>query len=130
MGPGSDDPITVNGMLNCGSHVILIDSMLVEHPGLCWYHLHNHLPISVAVNSTSLSDSHLHKYIKISPYAPDFSWTSQTVKAFVTPGLCVPLHLGLPFLTVNCILADFETHTVIDKNNNYALLNCPPPKPH
>lgn len=39
--------------------------------------------------------------------------------------LCLPLLLGLPFLSINQIVADFEHHTVIDKNTNYNLLKPP-----
>jgi hypothetical protein len=49
----------------------------------------------------------------------------RTIKAVVTPKLYVLLLLGLPFLTVNHIVADFELRTAIDKLSNYDLLNPP-----
>lgn len=55
----------------------------------------------------------------------DSAWTSRTIKAVITPMLCLPLLLGLPFLSINQIIADFEHHTVIDKNTNYNLLKPP-----
>jgi hypothetical protein len=103
MGPVADELITVNSMLDCGAHIILIDSVLVKKLGLCHFHLHNPLPICVALNNLTTSESHLYEYVKIAPYSPDPAWTSQTVKAVVTLKLCVPLLLGLPFLTVNHI---------------------------
>jgi hypothetical protein len=45
------------------------------------------------------------------------------------PNLCVPLLLGLPFLSINCIVTDFKERTAIDKMNDYNLLNPPVPKP-
>lgn len=63
--------------------------------------------------------------MKIAPYAPDSAWTSQTVKAVITPNLCVPVLFGLPFLSINCIVTDFKDHTAIDKMCGYDLLNPP-----
>lgn len=50
------------------------------------------------------------------------------LKAVVTPKLCVPLLLGLPFLSINHIVADFKLCSAIDKTNDYDLLNPPVPK--
>lgn len=46
-------------------------------------------------------------------------------KSLVTPNLCVPLLLGLPFLMVNCIVIDFECRMAIEKTNGYDLLKPP-----
>jgi len=83
------------------------------------------VPLVALNNSSSSLDSHLHEYIKLVPYAPGSAWISQTVKAIVTPNLYVPLLLDLPFLTVNHIVTDFKTHTTINKENKYDLLNPP-----
>jgi len=115
-------------MLDCGAHIVSIDDMLADALGLCHFHLHKPLPISVALNNSALLNSHLYEYIKIVPYAPDSAWVGQTIKAVVTPKLCVPLLLGLPFLTVNHIVADFELRTAIDKLLSYDLLNPPSTK--
>lgn len=72
-----------------------------------------------------MSDSHLYEYVKITQYTVDAAWMSHSVKAVITPMLCVPLLLGLPFLTVNHIVADFQHCSVIDRNNKYDLLNPP-----
>jgi hypothetical protein len=93
--------------------------------GLHRFCLHEPLPISIAVNNTSCSDSHLYEYVKIAPFAPDSSYVLHTVKAIITPGLCVPLLLGLPFLVLNNIVADFVACTTVDKTSNIDLLNPP-----
>jgi hypothetical protein len=67
----------------------------------------------------------LYEYVKITPFSPDSAYVSRTIKAVVTPNLCVPLLLGLPFLAVNHIVADFVAHTAIDKHCNFDLLNPP-----
>lgn len=125
MGPSVDKPLRVTSMLNCGAHVVFIDATLILHLGLCHFCLHKPLPISMALNNTTCSDSHLHEYVKITPFAPDSSYVLPTIKAVVTPLLCVLLLLGLPFLSVNHIVADFVTRTAIDKHCNYGLLNPP-----
>jgi hypothetical protein len=71
------------------------------------------------------SDSHLHEYVKIAPFALDSSYVSCTIKAIVTPKLCVPLLLGLLFLYANHIIADFFSCTAIDQTCGYDLLNPP-----
>jgi hypothetical protein len=91
--------------------------------GLRRFRLHKPLPISVALNNSTTSDSHLHEFVRIAPFAPNSAWVSCTVKAIIVPHLCVPLLLRLPFLTANQILVDFASHTAIDKHCNYDLLN-------
>lgn len=43
----------------------------------------------------------------------------------MTEKLCVPLLLGLPFLSMNHIVADFKLCSAIDKTNGYDLLHPP-----
>lgn len=73
LGPAIDEPLTVKGMLNCGAHIVLIDESLITHLGLRRFCLHKPLPISVAMNNATCSDSHLHEYVKVTPFAPNSS---------------------------------------------------------
>lgn len=130
MGPVADDLMTVMGMIDSGAHIVLIDEMLVQQLGLRCFHMHKPLPISVALNNSPTSESYLYEYVTIAPYSPDSAWTSQMLKAVIMPNLCVPLLLGLPFLTVNCIITDFECHTAIVKMSGYDLLELPVHKHH
>lgn len=107
---------------------MLIDSTLVKELGLRHFRLHKLLPISVALNNLTTSESHLYKYIKIAPYSLDSAWTSRTLKAIVTPKLCVPILLRLPFLSINHFVANFKLCSAIDKINNYDLLKPAVPK--
>jgi hypothetical protein len=63
MGPGAGEPVSVMGMLDCGAHVVLIDSWLVDQLRLCHFCLHKPLPISVmvALNSSAMSESQLYE---------------------------------------------------------------------
>jgi hypothetical protein len=125
VGPSVDELFTVDSMLDCGAHVMLISKALVCLLGLRRFRLHKPLPISVALNNTTSSDSHLYEYVKITPFSPDSAYVSRTIKAVVMPNLCVPLLLGLPFLAVNHIVADFVARTAVDKRGNFDLLNPP-----
>lgn len=125
LGPAFNEPLTVTSMLDCGAHVVLIDSTLVSLLGLHCFCLHKPLPISMALNNTLTSDSHLYEYVKLSPVTPDLSYVSCSIKAIITPGLCVPLLLGLPFLTVNNIGTNFAARIAIDKSCDYDLINLP-----
>ena len=132
----ADFPVMTCALINNGAHVILIRPELVAKLGLKKYHLHMPELIDVAMNNDQNSRSQLHDYIKLSLVSLDAVWTSKTVKALITPGLCMPIILGLPFLIHNTIITDHASCTCIDKCSQYDLLNPllvsppPPPKPH
>jgi hypothetical protein len=73
-------------------------------------------------------------WVKLKLRDPSNYWTAKTVHTIVTPGLCAPVILGLPFLVHNNIVVDHAVHTVIDKASDFDLLNpigpplAPPPK--
>jgi hypothetical protein len=74
----------------------------------------------------------LSKWVKLSLYDSSGAWTSKTVHAVITPSLCAPVILGLPFLAHNNIVIDYEAGTVIDKVSGFDLLHPKlpdPPKP-
>ena len=48
---------------------------------------------------------------------------SQKPCAVISPTLCTPVLLGLPFLKHNDIIIDIDCHTTIDKHNNFDLLH-------
>ena len=50
-------------------------------------------------------------------------YVSKTVCTVISPSLCAPILLGLPFLKHNDIVIDMETRTAIDKKNGFDLLN-------
>ena len=88
--------------------------------------------VDVAFNNQK-SKTELYYYVKLSLTSLDCTWTSLSVKAIITPGLCVPIILGLPWLAHNSIITDHSARTCIDKKTSYDLLNpvpvVPPPPP-
>jgi hypothetical protein len=122
----SNDPVTVNTLLDCRAHVVLIELSVVEKLGLCCFQLFKPLPVSNTLHEAGVKASQLLEYIKITVFSKDSAWTSSTIKAVITSNLCTPLLLGTPFLQFNHIVMDFKAGTAIDKRCNYNLLN--PPK--
>lgn len=79
---------------------------------------------------TNKTQKALAHFVKFRLTSLDGLWTSHLVSAFVAPGLCVPIILGLPFLKKNKIICDHEMRTCIHKPSNYNLLNPVERKPH
>jgi len=131
----SDFPVKTHALLDNSAHLILIHPELVDQLGLKKYHLHQPEPINVAF-STEKKQTKLYYYVMLSLLSLDTTWTSHVVKAIITPGLCLPIILGLPWLEHNSIVIDHAACTCIDKIKSYDLLNPPiilpppPPKPH
>ena len=96
------------------------------------YQLHEPELVDVAF-SKEKKKTKLYFYVKLSLSSLDCTWTSSIVKAIVTPGLCLPVILGLPWLEKNFIVTDHAAQTCVDKWNSYDLLNppviVPPPPP-
>ena len=68
----------------------------------------------------------LTEWVKLKLHDPNDSWSSRTVRAVVTPGLCMDIILGLPFLRTNKIVIDHEQNTCVAKASGYDLLHPPP----
>jgi hypothetical protein len=123
-GPLTEFPLTINSMLDCGAHIILINPILVEKLSLRCFHLHKPIPVTTAIREEGgVTASHLYKYMKISAVSVDKCWNSNMVKAVIAPKLCIPFLLGNPFLKLNHIVMDFRESTAMDKRCNYDLLN-------
>lgn len=115
-------------LLDNGAHVMLIHADLVNKLELH----HNCLPIPETVDFALPDLKHctkttLTEYVKLAVMFLDGLWTAKTVCALVSPDLCTPIILGLPFLVHNNIVSDHATCTCIGKKNSYDLLNPVPP---
>ncbi|EDR15393.1 uncharacterized protein LACBIDRAFT_321191 [Laccaria bicolor S238N-H82] len=85
-------------------YVKLFCPELVERLGLKMHDLAEPELVDVAFNNQQ-KKTKLYHYVKLSLTSLDSSWTSCTVRAVVTPGLCAPIILGLPWLTMPLVLA-------------------------
>jgi len=111
-------------LLHNGTHLVLICPNLVDCLGLKKYKLHTPKLIDVAF-SKETKKTELYYYMKLSLSSLDSVWTSHIIEALVTPGLCLLVILGLPWLERNNIVTDHAAQTCIDKIKLYDLLNPP-----
>ncbi|EDR06062.1 uncharacterized protein LACBIDRAFT_329149 [Laccaria bicolor S238N-H82] len=131
----NDFPVKTRALIDNGAHLVLIRPELVERLGLKQYKLNKPELVDVAFSNGKKKKTELYFYVKLALSSLDSAWTSHVVKALVTPGLCLPIILGLPWLERNFIVTDHAARTCIDKRNSYDLLNPPdivpppPPKP-
>ncbi|KIJ99028.1 hypothetical protein K443DRAFT_8699 [Laccaria amethystina LaAM-08-1] len=130
----NDFPVKTPALIDNGAHLVLIHPELVDCLGLKKYRLKTPELVDVAF-SNEKKKTELYHYVKLSLSSLDSAWTSRVIKAIVTPGLCLPIILGLPWLERNHIVTDHAAQTSIDKVELYDLLNPPhispppPPKP-
>jgi hypothetical protein len=128
-GPSCDSFEHVNALIDHGSHLVLIDDAIVKKLGLRRCKLHSNIEANSAFLNSSLSFS-FSEYVLLSLSSLNNNWQSRTIRAIVAPKLAVPLLLGGPFLSHNCLVIDHETRTCIDKDSKYDLLNPPIHIPH
>ncbi|KAJ6480058.1 hypothetical protein DFH09DRAFT_1214781 [Mycena vulgaris] len=69
------------------------------------------------------------EFVKLKVSSADGNWTSGVVRAKVNVGLCIPLILGMPFLSGEHIIRS-ACRTAVDKRTGFDLLNNPthPPR--
>jgi len=92
-------------LLDNSMHLVPIRPDLVDCLGLKQYRLHEPEVVNIAF-SKEKNKTELYFYVKLSLSSLDCTWISCVVKAIVTPGLCLPIILGLPWLEKNFIVTD------------------------
>ena len=112
---GSSVPLRTKALIDNGSFLVLIREDFVKQ--LRYVPLRLPEPITVSDYGVK-SETSLIYYVDIQPSSICESWCSAPVHAVVSPNLCAPLVLGLPFLNVNKLVIDHETFCVLDKVNN------------
>jgi hypothetical protein len=123
----SEFPVPVCSLLDIGCLSIVISDQLVKKLGL------RRFPLPAEEdNLSSLSESPLscREYVKLKASSTDGNWTSRVVRAKVNVGLCIPLILGMPFLSGEHIVIDSVCRTAVDKRTGFELLNNPTHPPH
>ncbi|TFY53536.1 hypothetical protein EVJ58_g9399 [Rhodofomes roseus] len=129
-GPRASEPITVQALIDSGSHAVLIREPLVQQLGLRLRKLPQPERVELAMASEGKKVTvSLYQYVKLSVSHPSLQWKSRTVRAIVTPGLCADLILGLPFLVRNQVVVDHANRTVTPKDCSFNLLGPAPVVP-
>ncbi|KAF9059735.1 hypothetical protein BDP27DRAFT_1430937 [Rhodocollybia butyracea] len=124
----SEFPISSTSLLDIGCPSTVISAELSDKLGLRRFPLPKEED-----NLSSLSEEPLWctEYVKLRVSSKDGSWMSGTVRAKINNGLCIPLILGMPFLTSEHIVIDAQARTAVDKRVGYDLMNpvVHPPRP-
>jgi reverse transcriptase-like protein/integrase-like protein/chromodomain-containing protein len=131
-GPAAEFPLKFATLIDNGAHMVLIRPDAVSQLGLPLFELPEPESVDVAISSSSTVPKILTHYVKLRTTSIDGQWTSRLIFAIVAPGLCMPIILGLPFLTHNSIICDHEIRSCVHKKSGYNLLDpvpVPPPKP-
>ena len=122
----NDSLSSVDALIDhCGSHLVLIESTLVEKLGLRPCMLPTPFDVSVAVSPHNHKSLSLSQYVQLSCQLLDSQFCSRPFRAIMAPQLCMPLLLGGPFLYSNRIVIDHELQTCISKDTGYDLFNSP-----
>jgi hypothetical protein len=117
-------PISFSVLNDHGSHLVLINQLFVQQLGLKQRNLQHQLSVTVAIPGLKPAASILlTEWTKLCLYDPSGTWHSCTLRAVITPSLCVPVILGLLFLSANNIIVDHSARTTIDKTTGFDLLN-------
>ncbi|KAG2754968.1 hypothetical protein P692DRAFT_201680044, partial [Suillus brevipes Sb2] len=129
-GPSSTSSERIEALIDHGSHLVLIDENVVERLGLRRRKLHTKIEANSAFMDVTSPSFSFSEYVLLSPSSVNHDWTSCKIRAIIAPNLTVPLLLGGPFLSHNCLVIDHDCRTCIVKGSNYDLLNSPTYKPH
>ncbi|KAG2737936.1 hypothetical protein P692DRAFT_20760337, partial [Suillus brevipes Sb2] len=124
-GPSSASFERVDALIDHGSHLVLIDENVVERLGLRRRKLHSNIEANSAFMDSCSSTFSFSEYVLLSPSSINHDWTSRTIRAIIAPNLAVPLLLGGPFLSHNCLVIDHDSRTCIVKDSQYDLFNPP-----
>jgi hypothetical protein len=128
-GPSLNSFERIDALIDHGSHLVLINDEVMNKLGLRRRRLHTSILVNSAFLNSPNSTLSFSEYVLLSPSSLDHDWQSRTIRAIIAPGLVVPLLLGGPFLSHNCLIIDHELWTCISKNSSYNLLN-PPQRIH
>ena len=104
--------VKADALIDSGSHMALIHPDLVSRLKLQSYKLAHPERVSVAMGSSALINKLTH-YVIIEPTSIDRLFTSHHIHAVIALGLCMPLILGLPFLTSNKVICNYADRTCL-----------------
>lgn len=130
-GPTVDFPLAAHTLIDNGAHIVLIRPQLVEKLGLAVFPLDEPEEVDVAIDSSCKTKEKqiLSSYVILRVSSLDQTFVAKPVRALVTPGLCMPVILGLPWLEHNKIVCDHADRSCIVKDLSYDLLHPPPIAP-
>ena len=103
---------------------MLIRPDIVQKLGLPIHTLHTPEPVDVAIkNGKEKQKCILKEFVILGVTSINQQWSSKHIQAIKTPNLCMPLILGIPFLSHNKIVTDHALRSCVDKKSGYNLKN-------
>lgn len=110
-------------LLDVGSHLMIICDQLVNDINLCCHKLQEPIISKLVMQPDGPKILEFREFIKLKLYDSSGVYVAKAICAVISAILCMPVLLGLPFLKHNNIVIDVESHTAIDKINNFDLLH-------
>ena len=98
--------VKAHALIDSGAHMVLIRPDLVKRLNLPSLPLVTPERVNVALGSAEPINQLTH-YVEKFPASLDNHFHSHLLHAVIAPGLCMPLILGLPFLSLNRILCNY-----------------------
>ena len=129
--PPDSLPLQFDCLLDIGLHLVIIQDQLINDLKLHHQKLQNPIISELVIQPDGPKVLEFNEYVKLKLYDSSGTYTAKTVHAVICWTLCTPVLLGLPFLQHNNIVIDVNSHTAIDKKNQFNLLhpNVPTKKP-
>jgi hypothetical protein len=128
-GKGQEFPIIFEALIDHSSSTVLIRESYANDLGLCRKLLQTPFSAELAMeNNGQKIKVDFTEYITLQLHDPSALWSSKSVRAIVAHGLCVPMILGMPFLSHNNIVVDASARSAVDKKSGFDLLNPVIPK--
>ena len=125
--PPDSLPVQFDCLLDIGSHLVIFHEQLVNDLNLCCHKLQKPIISKLAIQPDGPKVLEFHNFVKLKLYDYSGAYITKTVHTVISPTLCAPVLLGLPFLKHNSIVIDVDCCTTIDKKNNFDLLHPSPP---
>lgn len=97
--------VNTTALLDSGAHMVFIRPDLVEKLALHVFHLTTPEKVSVAIDANQ--PTALTHYARLTVSSRDGVFKSKVLNAIIAPNLCMPIILGLPFLTNHNVICDY-----------------------
>ena len=98
--------LKTKALIDGGAHMVLICPDVATRLALPKFPLSNPEQVNVAMGNPNQIEKLTH-YIILEPSSLDGIFLSHPLHAVIAPGLCMPMILSLPFLTINKIVCNY-----------------------
>lgn len=96
--PPDSLPVQFDCLLDIGSHLVIFHEQLVNDLNLCCHKLQKPIISKLAIQPDGPKVLEFHNFVKLKLYDYSGAYITKTVHTVISPTLCAPVLLGLPFL--------------------------------